>query len=84
MVGTLSGQVNTGEISSLFVNQLSSILEIDAKDIANGELDGVSESIIGEVFNSLSGVLPEGLDLTSLIPSIANQTKERVLLLDWM
>ena len=75
LVGALSGQVNTGEISSLFVNQLSSILEIDAKDISNGELDGVSESIIGEVFNSLSGVLPEGLDLTSLIPSIANQTK---------
>lgn len=75
LVGALSGQVNTGQISSLFVSQLSSALEIDAKDISNGELDGVSQSIIGEVFNSLSGVLPEGLDLTSLIPSIANQTK---------
>ena len=74
-VGALNGQVNSGEISSSIINQLTDSLKINSKEISGGALDGVADSIIGEVFNSLSGVLPEGLDLTSIIPSVANQTK---------
>ena len=73
-VGALSGQVNAGEISSNFISQLSSSLQIDSADLADGVLAGVADSIVGEVFNSLSGSLPEGLDLNTIVPSLANQT----------
>ena len=74
-VGALSGQVNAGDISSNLISQLSSSLQIDSLDLADGALAGVADSIVGEVFNSLSGSLPEGLDLNTIVPSLANQTK---------
>ena len=38
-------------------------------------LDGVAGSILKESFSSLTGVMPDGLDVSSLIPEINSSTK---------
>lgn len=75
LVGALRGEVNLGNISEGIVSELSDNLSLNATDLANGSLDGVAGSILKESFSSLTGVMPDGLDVSSLIPEINSSTK---------
>lgn len=75
LTGAFKGEVDLGNISRDIAARLASELGGSASLLASDALNGVASDLVREVIGSLSGVLPEGLDITSLVPSLNINSK---------
>ena len=75
LTGAFKGEVDLGNISKDIASRLAAELGGSASTLTSTALTGVANDLIQEVIGSLSGVLPEGLDITSLVPSLNINTK---------
>jgi hypothetical protein len=75
ITGAFKGEVDFGNISKDIAAQLSKELGSSINVLSLDALSGVADGFVKEVIGSLSGVLPEGLDITSIVPSLSVGSK---------